>query len=232
MFSPFLLKARDARGGTIKSTTLGKQRKVHYSKSEKSHLLYMCLVSPDHTHTCVVWVKLKQLEAEDWESALNSSNLHGNVMSALPFDHRKCVPTKGLTPALLKIRIRFYNYYQLQSAAWQQMLHTGVLMWMAVGISQTKDFTLWLQVKRTPKKHIVKVIYGFFSSSFSIVRHSFFSEPHILYMCYAKPTAHLWSLARSLWEVCRECQYNGNSFSVALVEVCLDIRIKLSELST
>lgn len=104
------------------------------------NLTYMCLVSADHTHTRVVWVK--QLEAEDWESALNSSNLHGNVMSALPFDHRKCVPTKGLTPALLKIRIRFYNYYQLQSAARQQMLHTGVLMWMAVGISQTKDFTL------------------------------------------------------------------------------------------
>ncbi len=31
---------------------------------------------------------------------------------------------------------------QLQSAARQQMLRTGVLMWMAVGISQTKDFTL------------------------------------------------------------------------------------------
>lgn len=118
---------------------LGETKKeVHYFKSEKSHLHVVSLTRP-HTHTA--WVRVKQLEAEDWESALNSSNLHGNVMSALPFDHRKCVPTKGLTPALLKIRIRFYDYYQLQSATWQQTLCTGVLMWMAVGISQTKDFT-------------------------------------------------------------------------------------------
>jgi len=143
VFSPFLLKARDVSGGTIKSTTLRKQREKCIILKVRN-LTYMLLVSPDHTHahTCMVWVKVKQLEAEGWESALNSSNLHGNVMSALPFDHRKCVPTKGLTPALLKIRIRFYNYYQLQSAARQQMLHRGVLMWMAVGISQTKDFTL------------------------------------------------------------------------------------------
>lgn len=103
-------------------------------------LQYSCQQSHQTAHAQCVR-ETETAGSKDYESVL-SSNLHGNVMSALAFDHGKCVTTKGLTTALLKIRIRFYHYYQLQSAAWKQMLHTGVLMWMAVGISRTKAFAL------------------------------------------------------------------------------------------
>jgi len=55
VFSPFLLKARDVSGGTIKSTTLRKQREKCIILKVRN-LTYMLLVSPDHTHahTCMV----------------------------------------------------------------------------------------------------------------------------------------------------------------------------------
>lgn len=120
--------------------------------------------------------------SEDYESVL-SSNLHGNVMSALPFDHGKCVTTKGLTPALLKIRIGFYHYYQLQSAARKQMLHTGVLMWMAVGISRTKAFVLCDSRREERHRKVLERL----------------SSHSLCLLCRVKPEAGLWSCACSIW---------------------------------
>lgn len=47
---------------------------------------------------------------------------------------------KCLTPAIFENYDWVYDHYQLESSPQKQRLHTGSLMWIAMGISHTKNF--------------------------------------------------------------------------------------------